>query len=41
MVGSTRKGKELAFEYTVSLTQNGVSFFVFASIVPLDEEQKE
>lgn len=38
MVDSTRKGKELVFECTV--TQNGVRF-VFASIVPLDYDAKE
>lgn len=41
MVGSTRKGKELVFECNISLTQNGVRFFVFASIVLMTRKKSK
>ena len=40
MVGSTRKGKELVFECKLTVTQNGVRFFVFALILPLDYDPR-
>lgn len=40
MVCSTRKGKELVFECQLTVTQNGVRFFVFASILPLDYDPR-